>query len=373
MRKKTRIVPKRAAGKKRTWFKDFGAVFFVMLFFPYIIQLFFHGTSFQAMKEKEEALNDTIVVLETNIGSEKLPLEEYLVGALAASINTEYGEEALKAQTVLLRTSVLYERENREKGGEWKKEGLSENEVGQKALLQNYWNPTQMHRVFGENYETEYLRLKEIVKKTQSIVLTYEGKLIETPFCAVTAGTTREGKEALGGKEYPYLHSVVCESDVLSENYIKNNTFTWEEIEILVKNGMDIPLSGNAATESGNGLIENGNILKDQNKAGISGNEAGNITESNTMEVLKRDGNGYALSVRIGSQVLSGEECRRLLGLNSSNMQVVQTGENLSIQTKGLGHGVGMSQYTADYLAGQGRDFVEILSYFFKNTEIEKN
>jgi stage II sporulation protein D len=39
---------------------------------------------------------------------------------------------------------------------------------------------------------------------------------------------------------------------------------------------------------------------------------------------------------------------------------------------KGYGHGVGMSQYGANYLAGQGKTFKEILKNYYSGVEISE-
>jgi stage II sporulation protein D len=38
--------------------------------------------------------------------------------------------------------------------------------------------------------------------------------------------------------------------------------------------------------------------------------------------------------------------------------------------TKGLGHGLGLSQYGANEMAKKGQDFEEILNFYYKNVEI---
>lgn len=38
----------------------------------------------------------------------------------------------------------------------------------------------------------------------------------------------------------------------------------------------------------------------------------------------------------------------------------------------GYGHGVGMSQYGANYMAKQGSDFKEILTYYYTDCNVER-
>ena len=44
------------------------------------------------------------------------------------------------------------------------------------------------------------------------------------------------------------------------------------------------------------------------------------------------------------------------------------------IHTKGYGHGVGMSQYGANELAKQGKNYRDIINHYYQNVNIiEKN
>ena len=46
--------------------------------------------------------------------------------------------------------------------------------------------------------------------------------------------------------------------------------------------------------------------------------------------------------------------------------------ENITITTKGFGHGVGMSQYGANALAKRHKTYDEILKYYYQGTNLQK-
>ena len=46
--------------------------------------------------------------------------------------------------------------------------------------------------------------------------------------------------------------------------------------------------------------------------------------------------------------------------------------EIFSIATKGYGHGVGLSQFGANSMATQGKNYKDILSHYFPGTKVEK-
>ena len=53
--------------------------------------------------------------------------------------------------------------------------------------------------------------------------------------------------------------------------------------------------------------------------------------------------------------------------------EIIQDKEKITINTKGFGHGVGMSQYGANGMAKEGYTYEEILKHYYKGVEIKKN
>ena len=51
---------------------------------------------------------------------------------------------------------------------------------------------------------------------------------------------------------------------------------------------------------------------------------------------------------------------------------MIQSGSNVIIETKGYGHGVGMSQYGALGMAKAGYTYDEILKHYYTGTTIKK-
>lgn len=44
----------------------------------------------------------------------------------------------------------------------------------------------------------------------------------------------------------------------------------------------------------------------------------------------------------------------------------------MRVTTKGIGHGLGMSQNTANEMAKEGKQYDEILQYFYEGTEMKE-
>ena len=90
------------------------------------------------------------------------------------------------------------------------------------------------------------------------------------------------------------------------------------------------------------------------------------------ISVGKRDSSEYALEVQIGETSISGEDFRNCLGLNSACFFLKEVEGEVRIVTKGLGHGLGLSQYGASEMAKEGAGYREILQYYYQNAEIVK-
>ena len=150
-------------------------------------------------------------------------------------------------------------------------------------------------------------------------VLTYENALAKTPFCRLSNGSTRDGREALGSKDYPYLKIVDCPLDIESK----------EQIQTITIDDMDAEVTG-------------------------------------------VDTAGYVLSVRVGNDTVSGEEFRTNYHLASSCFSFQKYDGKLRITTRGIGHGLGLSQYTANQMAKEGKSMEEILAHFFEGTELKE-
>ena len=73
----------------------------------------------------------------------------------------------------------------------------------------------------------------------------------------------------------------------------------------------------------------------------------------------------------IGGKEFTGAQVREKLGLRSACFEIKYTGDEFKITVHGYGHGVGMSQYGADYMARQGSDWQEIIKHYYTGVEIK--
>lgn len=302
--------------------KDVAAVLVIVFLLPYVVVILASG-----MPEHHGSVSQVTgqaVCVEYDNYREMIPRDQYLVGALAAQIPVGYHMEALKAQAVVVRTCyMLHERDR-----------VSVEPDGD---TQPFLSKEQMKNLWGDDFQTNYKKLEQAVVDTANDCLYHNGQLCEPYFHAVSAGETRDGCQVFGSEEYGYLACKVCEKDMLADGYVTMKTFSHEELEELLETEL---------------------VLTSGQAAGV--------------QVLETDQSGYVTRMQVGQQQMHGELFRKKLQLPSAAFQMEVVDSGLRFVCKGLGHGLGMSLYTANELAQQGNSYREILEYFYKKTTLEQ-
>ena len=295
------------------------------LLFPYIISGF---SNVEKQTLEWEEVPGQIWVVEKKIwGSRKIPLEEYLVGMVAATIPGEYEPETMKAQAIILRSFCM----NHMKKEEGKKVIYDE------ELKEYYFSKEEREEVWGEKVVVYLEKIQKAVRDTKGIILVCDGDIVSPPFCRMSNGSTRDITEYVVQKEnYEYMKTVVCNKDGLAEDFIQYIEIPQKEFEAII-----------------------GKLVKSTSK------KLDKIT-------IYRDSNDYVKEVEIGELSLDGEEFRQAFGLASSCFSLNKINDVIEIQTKGMGHGFGFSQYEANQLAVNSRDYIYLLNYFFQNITLEK-
>ena len=259
-------------------------------------------------------------------------LTEYLIGAVASEMPASFSEEALKAQTVASYTYLkwLLLNSDNASGELW---DISDDS----SIHQGFLSTEQMKERWGEKYDTYYGKLKEIVESVKGEYISYKNEPILAVFHGISPGSTSDSKD-VWGNSLPYLVSVDAPGDKLSPELVQTNTFTYSEFKTLI--------------EGADGISTEGTDKKDW------------------IEVLSTAENGYVKEVRVGNVTMSGIELKALLKLKSPNFTVKTTSSGVEFTVYGKGHGLGMSQYSADFMARQGYTYTEILEHFYPHTEL---
>src|SRR5699024_11107053 len=74
--------------------------------------------------------------------------------------------------------------------------------------------------------------------------------------------------------------------------------------------------------------------------------------------------------LQLNEYSFSGRDVREKLDLQSSDFTIKQKNSHLIFTTKGYGHGIGMSQYGANGMAKNGRNYQEIVEHYYQDVEI---
>ncbi|WP_246615212.1 stage II sporulation protein D [Clostridium thailandense] len=266
-------------------------------------------------------------------------LEEYIIGVVAAEMPVEFGIEALKAQAVAARTFALAHME--EYGGKKYKSNTGAN-VCDTVECQVFMNKNDRLKSWPVSKGEEYWnKVTEAVKETSGEVLTYNGKVIDEPlFFAVSGGKTENGIDVFKD-DRPYLKSVYSPGEERAPKFRSSLKISY--LEFIRK----------ISSEYSNSGI---NLLNIKNQVDIKDrNEGGSVKE-----------------IKIGKITISGVKFRSIMGLNSSNFNIKFNSNNMEIDCTGYGHGVGMSQWGADAMAKQGKNYKEILKHYYSGIEIVK-
>ncbi len=299
---------RRSRYRRRRTFEGKINLFLSVILICVVIPVFI--TTFLGRMEAEDLL-----FMRPKIVAEEVLLPE----VLAKQISVHMPEEAIKAQSVIARTQLL----SAEKKGEQPPAKFTVLE------LQELW---------GEQFETYYEMLQEIIAETPGETLQYQGEYIYAAYHQSSAGNTRSMSEYYEKSDMPYLAGVACHEDTTADGYLNVFYWTGEEFVALCKN-----------------------VFPEENISGGS-----------DILVLKRDVAGYALEVRVGQTVCDGETFRKKLNLPSACFEITFVDEDVRIVTMGQGHGFGLSQHMAGCLAESGKKYQEILQYFYEGVSIVK-
>ena len=193
------------------------AAFLVMIFLPYGITIFTTGIEGRTEDKLKEL--DSGIVIKVDVDGEyrAMDIEEYIIGVLPGQISPKSNIEAMKAQAVIVRTSILKQ--------------MGENKTFDSENLQEeYLEDKEQRNIWGELHYDKYKKLIEkAVLDTKGQVLRYNGEYIEPLYHQVSSGTTATAKELYeNGAEY--LVGVESKDDVNSKDYLTMYTFPLAKI-----------------------------------------------------------------------------------------------------------------------------------------------
>lgn len=244
-------------------------------------------------------------------------IEEYIIGVVACEMPALYNEEALKAQAVTSRTFAYYK--------------IIAEKYDAKKLIESkdqcYITKEQMRIKWGKNFDTYYKKIQNAVKSTNNIIMKKDNKLFKSFYFSTSNGYTLDSMSVFSNSSSTSVSSLW---DKNSRNYeISTRYFKTDLIKIL-----------------------------------------GDFT---TIKIANRTETNHVTKVIVDDKTFTGIEFRKLLNLRSTDFDIKLENNEYIITTRGYGHGVGMSQYGANYMAAKlSKNYQEILKYYYGNIEIQK-
>ena len=256
-----------------------------------------------------------IVLSNNNNEKETIEFNEYLIGVLACEMPASFELEALKAQAIASRTYAYY-LINHNKN------------ITTDTRTQCMLNKSQMKENWQNDFDLYYNKLLTAVTQTNNVVLKYDNEIIPAYYFSMSNGYTEDSKYVFNETK-DFLKQVDSHYEENNKNFIKETTFSKENFcSLLQIDCSDININ--------------------------------NINRSSSNRVI---------DLLINDKKFTGVEIRKKLNLRSTDFDI-KIGDDVKITTRGYGHGVGMSQYGANYMAKEGKSYEDILKHYYQGVII---
>lgn len=308
--------------KMDKWIKVLVFIWSVLFGLPYaVIQLsgYTPNANFNQKLLETKNLKGNIKEGTNQQNTHSLIEDREIISALAKSVPYTYEIDTIRAQAIIIRTYLARRKLNIEEEGELEK-----------------YSEEELREIWAENYDKIYAIYNEAVTDTKDLVIYYNNELIEPVYHNASGGSTRDSLDVYD-VDIPYLKSVKSTQDTI----VKQSEFEKEDLVLLLTSKYP-------------------DIIVDAKRI------------ENQIQIIERDKSDYIKQIQVGNVIIKGEEFRKLLGLQSSNFKIVLSDDKLIFVTKGIGHGVGFSQNGANEMVKAGKNYEEILKYYYQDIAIKK-
>jgi len=251
----------------------------------------------------------------------QINLEDYVKGILYHESSHYWPMEALKSQAIVSRTYAVYQAQ--------------ENKTKDFDVTSDVYS-----QVYGGSASERY-RTNKAVQETAGLIVTYQDKPIPAYFHATCGGHT-EDASLLWKTDLAPLKGVPCDFCKESPHYNWHYVIFIGELREELKNaGYNL------------GMIKEIQILGHDNSGRVT--ELNIVTERNELKIPAKD-------------------LRNIVGPNlirSTRFNVSIEGQDAVFEGTGWGHGVGLCQWGAYFMAKQGWDAKRILQYYYPGTDVK--
>lgn len=308
-----------------------------------------------------------------------IPMDDYLKGVVSYEMSNSWGNngglEALKAQAVAARTFAL--------------------RYGNAIITD-----TQSHQVYG-GYSW-YSHTTRAVNETSGVVARYKGSLIQAFYSSSNGGKIFSNTNSWGSALVPYLITKDDPYDIRSGNanvnwsfslgkkqidltlldvsnpsswwndkfelatdstelsnmkkYLQDNNYINNKYEVKVTEITGVTFdTAFAPNKRMDGIVSFKYVLRDKTLSQTGNNpfvmEEGKIKEHN----LTFSSRNYTIRSMFGTTIMKSPYVK----------QVLQDGQSFAIHGGGWGHNIGMSQYGAYQMSKEGKNYLDILQFYY--------
>lgn len=246
-------------------------------------------------------------------------IEGFVSGVVGSEMPSSWEEDALRAQSVAVRTYVMYKKKRRR------------DEVYHLDMLDLAYKG-----VAGET-----ARVNRMVEETKGVVMVYNWNIFPAYFHSTCGGHTEDVNHVFGKDSMPPLSGVVC-------NYCNDSKHSYWSKD-----------------------IRKAEIEKKLQEANVS------VSNISTVKIINPGAGDHGSKVEItydkGSKEMNANDFRLLVGPNylySTAFQSRSDGKSITFSGKGWGHAVGLCQYGAQGMAKKGFSWTAILRHYYTKIEL---
>ncbi len=280
---------------------------------------------------------EEFLVLQTETGGIiSMSDDEYVIGALFAEMPADYPDEALRAQALAAKTYAVRRREEEilrptaELMGAYISDDFSK--------YPKFLTEEEARDLYGDSYEKAFEKISAAANAVSDKVIVFDGEPIIAVFHAVSAGKT-ESAEELWGESIPYLISADSAFDESSPDFYSSYSFTEAEVRARL--------------------------------SAFYNDESMKLLSLSELRIAEKSSVGSVLFLSFGEKTVSGSDFRTIFSLSSANFTFSYPEDGvLTVDCKGRGNGVGLSQYGAKELALAGHTYEDIIRYYYNGADI---
>ena len=272
---------------------------------------------------KKDSDTVSVFVMSANKTTD-IEIFDYIVGAVAAEMPASYEKEALKAQAVACCSYMMWVKEN--------SDNAEYDITSNPATHQGYLTEDEMKEKWGNKYESYKGKIEEAVTEVYGKYMIYDGEVILALFHAISPGKTQNSEE-VWESPLPYIKSKSAPGDSLSPDFDSTSVVPCQKIRDVFSVKSD-------------------------------------IKDSELIDIFALSDSSFVKEITLGECNVSAGDIASKLSLRSPYFTAEYKEGNYIFKVKGYGHGLGMSQYSADYMARQGSTYDEILRHFYSGIKI---